>query len=140
MYKRIIFLLNITFFFNSLYFILLSLLQFHNQSNLIFDYLKGKTSWFYSTSTGMGANTFGYIIYFILSPFNLLTLIGGEGNQFFVVNIVFALKLICIGCVAVWFMKKYFKNLNMQTITALAIMYTFSAFVIRSTACSKSAA
>jgi len=100
------------------------------QSDLIFDYLKGRTSWFYSTSTGMGANTFGYIIYFILSPFNLLTLIAGEANQFFVVNIVFLLKLICIGCMAVWFIKKNFKNVNAPIIIALSLLYVFSGYTL----------
>lgn len=100
------------------------------QSELIFDFLNGKSPLFYSTKFGTGANTFGYLIYFILSPFNLLMLLGGEGNLQYSLNFVFILKLICICCVAIWFLKKYFKNLGTLKILILALSYTFCGYML----------
>ena len=100
------------------------------QSELIFDFFNGKSPLFYSTKFGTGANTFGYLIYFILSPFNLLMLLGGEGNLQYSLNIVFILKLICICCVAIWFLKKYFKNLGALKTLILALSYTFCGYML----------
>ena len=99
-------------------------------SELIFDWFKGESPLFYSTSVGLGTNTFGYLIYFILSPFNILTLLGGEGNLFFSVNIVFLLKLITIGCLACWFIKKYFKNVGSLITISFSILYTFCGYML----------
>lgn len=99
-------------------------------SELVFDFLNGKSPLFYSTSFLTGANTFGYLIYFILSPFNLLMLAGGEGNLFFSLNIVFVLKLITICCVSIWFLKKYFPNLSPLKILILSLSYTFCGYML----------
>ena len=99
-------------------------------SELVFDFLNGKSPLFYSTSFLTGANTFGYLIYFILSPFSLLMLAGGEGNLFFSLNIVFVLKLITICCVSIWFLKKYFPNLSPLKILILSLSYTFCGYML----------
>jgi len=99
-------------------------------SELIYDFFEGDAPLFYTTKTGLGANTFGYLVYFILSPFNLLTLIGGKGNVIYTVNVVFALKIICIGCIATWFIKKYFKKLSAIQIITLSIMYAFCGYML----------
>lgn len=98
-------------------------------SETIFDFLKGESPLFYSESFLAGANTFGYLIYFILSPFNLLLLLGGEGNLYFSINIVFVLKLVTICCTAIWFIKKYFPKLNTINIIILSLSYTFCGYM-----------
>ncbi|MBR1984143.1 MAG: YfhO family protein, partial [Clostridia bacterium] len=99
-------------------------------SELIFDWFKGESPLFYSTSIGLGANTFGYLIYFILSPFNLLILLGGSGNLLFSVSIVFLFKLVTIGCFACWFIKKYFKNVGSLLTIAFSVAYTFCGYML----------
>lgn len=99
-------------------------------SEVIFDFLNGKSPLFYSTSFLTGINTFGPLIYFILSPFNLALLLGGEGNLFFTLNIVFVLKLIVICSVSIWFLKKYFPNLSLLKILILSLSYTFCGYML----------
>lgn len=100
------------------------------QSELVYDWFSGKSPLFYSTSTGLGANTFGYLIYFILSPFNILALFGGAGNVMYSVNIVFVLKLATIACVACWFLKKYFDQLDGRLVISLSLLYTFCGYML----------
>ena len=97
-------------------------------SELVWEYFGGKSSLFYTTTTGMGANIFGYLVYFLLSPFNLLTLIGGKGNAIYMVNIVFAIKLVTIACVICWFLKHYFPNLKKPWVIVFSLLYTFSGY------------
>lgn len=99
------------------------------QLQLVFDFFQGKNSLFFTTSFGLGANTFGYLLYYLLSPFNLLLLIGGDGNTIYIYNIIFILKLIAICCVFIWFLKKYFKNLNSLSIILLSISYAFCGYM-----------
>jgi len=99
-------------------------------SELIYNFFSGESQLFYTTETGLGANTFGYLIYFILSPFNLLTLIGGKGNILYTVNIVFVLKLTVIGCISVWFVKHYFKDLKPISIISISLMYVFCGYML----------
>ena len=84
-------------------------------SELVYDFLQGKSPLFYTTLIGMGANTFGYLAYFILSPFNILALFGGAGNVVCMVNIIMLLKLMLIAYVICWFVKKYFNTFIINT-------------------------
>ena len=99
------------------------------QSQLIFDFFQGKSPLFYTNAYGLGANTFGYLLYYILSPFNLLTLIGGDGASIYVVNIIYVLKLLTICWVFTWFLKKYFNKLSSLYIYIISLSYCFCGYM-----------
>lgn len=91
--------------------------------DLIFDFLEGKSSLFYSTSLGGGMNTFGTIAYTILSPFSLIFLLGGRAGTYNMFCIVILLKLLLIALLACWFIRKFYKNVDEKWQILLSLLY-----------------
>ncbi len=96
--------------------------------DLIFDFFSGKASFSFSFFIGGGANTFGYLSYYIFSPFSIFLLMFGRANVLYAVNIVLILKLLTIGGVFCWFLKRNFK-LKTLNIVLLSLLYTFSGYM-----------
>ena len=74
----------------------------------LFDVIEGKSTLFYSYSIAGGADVFGGLAYFIVSPFSFLFLLFGDGRVAEAVVLVVPLKLICIALAGTWFSKKFF--------------------------------
>lgn len=96
--------------------------------DLIFDFLEGKSSLFYSTSLGGGMNTFGTIAYTILSPFSLIFLLGGRAGAYNMFTIVIVMKLLLIALLACWFIRKYYKNVNEKWQILLSLLYATGGY------------
>ena len=80
--------------------------------NLVFDFFEGKSSLFYTNSMSGGINTFGVLTYYIISPFSVFFLIFGRGGVYHAYTLVLVLKLITIGIVACFFIRKTFPKVN----------------------------
>ncbi len=74
----------------------------------LFDVIDGKSTLFYSYSIVGGADVFGGLAYFIISPFSFLFLLFGDGRVAEAVVVVIPLKLIAIALSGTWFAKKFF--------------------------------
>ena len=74
----------------------------------LFDVIQGKSTLFYSYSIAGGADVFGGLAYFIISPFSFLFLLFGDGRVAEAVVIVMPLKLIAIAVAGTWLAKKFF--------------------------------
>ena len=99
-------------------------------SELVFDFFEGKSSLFYTTKTGFGENIFAYLTYFIISPFSFVLFLGGRGNVIYAINFVFVLKLLVVGIVICWFIKKHFKNLSPLLVIVFSLAYVFSGYLL----------
>lgn len=97
--------------------------------NLIYDFFSGKASFSFSFFIGGGANTFGYLSYYILSPFSFLFFVLGRANLIYTVNIILFAKLLVIGIVFCYFLNKTFK-LNTLNTVLLSLLYTFSGYML----------
>ncbi len=77
-----------------------------------------------------GSDLVGDIIYTLLSPFNIIFVIFGPGAVFYVYPLVQTIKIISVTLVAIFFIRKYFKNLSNSAAFFIALLYTFGAFLM----------
>ena len=98
--------------------------------NLIFDFLEGKASLFYSTSVGGGLNTFGVLTYYVISPFSILFLIFGRGGIYYAYNLVLVLKAITTAVVACYFIRKTFPNINKIYQILFSVLYSVGGYFV----------
>lgn len=104
--------------------------QIAPMTTLIFDWFEGKSNLFYSTTFAGGANTFAGLLYFIISPFNLILLMGGRGGISYAMSFLFLIKVIVIAIVFCWFVRKYFKNIKDVYVIILSIFYAFCGYCL----------
>ena len=79
------------------------------------DLFFGDSSIFYSLSKSIGGETFGLFAYYLMSPFNLITLLFNEGNMTVAFEIILVLKMAFSGVTFMYYLnrrkKAEFKNL-----------------------------
>lgn len=95
----------------------------------LFDVFEGKSSLFYSTAIGGGADVFGTLCYCLISPFTWMFLLFGKGGAYYGVSIVLPLKLIAIGFSALYFLNTIFPTLKKPTKIILALLYAYCGYV-----------
>ena len=98
--------------------------------NLVFDFFEGKSSLFYTNSMAGGINTFGVLTYYIISPFSMFFLLFGRGGVYHAYTLVLVLKLITIGIVSCFFIRKTFPKINKVYQIVLSILYATSGYFV----------
>lgn len=84
----------------------------------------------WSWSLGGGMNQYGFIAYYLLSPFNLLALPFNASNIDIAFWLIIIVKTMCIGLTACYyFQRKSYEDRNLLCV-AFALIYTFSGFYI----------
>ncbi len=90
-------------------------------------FVKGN-SIFYSLSKSIGGEMYGLFAYYLMSPYNFITLLFQKGNVTFAFDIILILKMASAGVTFTYYLnrrkKADFKNLF------FAMMYVFSAYVL----------
>ena len=94
-----------------------------------YDVIEGKSSLFYSTAIIGGADVFGTLAYCAVSPFTFLFFICGKGNVFYAISYVLPIKLSCVACAAIFFIRKRFKNIPDHFTLTLAVIYAFCGYM-----------
>ncbi|MBO5334656.1 MAG: YfhO family protein [Clostridia bacterium] len=93
----------------------------------IFDVLKGRSSLFYSHALGGGADLFGSLAYFIVSPFSPLFLVLGEGMVAEAAALVIGLKIVLLAFVGTWFASTLF-SISKPACACLGVLYAFCGY------------
>ncbi|MBQ8320000.1 MAG: YfhO family protein [Clostridia bacterium] len=93
----------------------------------LFDVLDGKSTLFYSYSIVGGADVFGGLIYFIVSPFSFLFLLFGDGRVAEAAALVLPVKLVSISLAGTWFAKKFF-HIHEGICGAIGIVYAYCGY------------
>lgn len=93
----------------------------------LFDVMNGRSTLFYSNALGGGADVFGSLAYFIISPFSFLFLIWGEGMVAETVVIVLGLKIVLIAAMGAWFAVKMF-SIEKPVCALLGVLYAFCGY------------
>ena len=94
-----------------------------------FDVIEGKTSLFYSYAIAGGADVFGTLAYCCVSPFTFIFLLFGKGNAYYGTAIVLPLKIVCVGCAALYYIRKRFPEIHPVMQFVLALSYAFSGYL-----------
>ncbi len=94
----------------------------------LFDVIDGRSSLFYSHAVAGGADVFGSLAYFIISPFSVLFLFFGDGNVANAAFLVVCLKLMTIAFSGAWFSRKLFKNIPSYVCAAVGIVYAYCGY------------
>lgn len=94
----------------------------------LFDVLDGKSSLFYSYAIAGGADVFGSLAYFFISPFSFLFLLFGDGNVYNACGIVLALKLSAAAFAGARLAEKHCKNLPAYLVAALGVVYAYCGY------------
>lgn len=94
----------------------------------LFDVLQGKSSLFYSYAIAGGADVLGTFLYFFISPFSFVFLLGGDGMVAHMSSIVMLLKLATICFSGVWFAKYLFRGIPEYLCAAIGIVYTYCGY------------
>lgn len=79
-------------------------------------------------NTSWGMNFFGHLVYYITSPFTLITLIVPRVDVYKCVSIITFLKFLTASLTSLYFFKYYFKKINSWGQIAISLMYTFCGF------------
>lgn len=95
----------------------------------IFNAIIGRSDLFFSFDFVNGSSFFGNIFYSCISPFNLLIILGGRRGVIYLFPLVVILKFITIACVAMFFIRKYFKNISKVHAIIFTLLYVFSGYV-----------
>ena len=95
----------------------------------LFDVINGKSSLFYSYAIAGGADVFGTLMYFIISPFSFLFLIFGAGKVAEAACVVMACKLFVLAAIGCWFARKLFQNIPGILCVAIGIVYTYCGYM-----------
>ncbi len=93
----------------------------------IFDVIKGRSSLFYSHALGGGADLFGSLAYFIVSPFSPLFLVLGEGMVAEAAALVIGLKIVLLAFVGTWFASTLF-SVSKPACACLGVLYAFCGY------------
>lgn len=94
-----------------------------------FYFLEGKTSLFYVKNSLGGVDMFQSICFMFLSPFTFIILLFGKGHTYYAMSFILPLKIACIGCSALFYMKKRFPNLNSVVAFLIAVLYSVCGYV-----------
>ena len=93
----------------------------------LFDVLKGRSALFYSHALAGGADVFGSLAYFIVSPFSPLFLILGEGMVAEATTYVLCLKLMTLAFVGTWFASTMF-DIEKPICACLGVLYAYCGY------------
>ena len=93
----------------------------------VFDALKGRSSLFYSHAIAGGADLFGSLAYFIVSPFSPLFLVFGEGMVAEAAVLVLGLKIVLLAFVGVWFAMTQFR-IHKLACACLGVLYAYCGY------------
>ncbi len=93
----------------------------------LFDVLKGRSSLFFSYAIAGGADVFGSLAYFILSPFSPLFLVFGEGMVAEAAVLVIAAKLAAIALIGTWFASTQFQ-LPRLACACMGVLYAYCGY------------
>ncbi|MBQ4269078.1 MAG: YfhO family protein [Clostridia bacterium] len=94
----------------------------------LFDVMDGKSALFYSYAVAGGADVFGSLAYFFISPFSFLFLLFGDGNVAKSCFLIVCLKLGTIAFSGSFFARKYFKNIPAYLCAAIGIVYAYCGY------------
>lgn len=92
-----------------------------------FDVFKGRSTLFYSNALGGGADMFGSLVYFVVSPFSPLFLVFGEGMVAEATVLVLGLKLGVIAWIGAWFATHLF-TIERPVCLCIGVLYTFCGY------------
>ncbi len=92
-------------------------------------FLEGKTSLFYVKDSLGGVDMFQSLCFMALSPFTIVILLFGKGNTYNAMSFVLPLKIACIGCSALFYIKKRFPNINSLVAFSIALLYSVCGYV-----------
>ena len=95
----------------------------------LFDVFDGKSSLFYSYAIAGGADVFGSLMYFFISPFSIFFLALGDGMVAEASFLVMALKLASVAIVGAWFAYKQFKNIPDYLCCAIGVLYAYCGYM-----------
>ena len=93
----------------------------------LFDAMKGRSTLFYSPALAGGADVFGSLAYFIVSPFSPLFLVFGEGMVAEAAVLVIGLKLVCIAAIGAWFAVTMFR-IEKPICACLGALYAYCGY------------
>ena len=93
-----------------------------------FSVLDGTSGLFHTFYIGRGMDMFGTFAYFAISPFTFLFLILGRTGTVYMASIVLPLKAVCSSASAIWFTKKYFKNIPEYFVAVFGILYALGGY------------
>ena len=93
----------------------------------IFDVLKGRSSLFYSHAIAGGADMFGSLAYFIVSPFSPLFLAFGEGMVAEAAVLVLGLKIVLLAFVGTWFASTQF-HIHKIACACVGVLYAYCGY------------
>lgn len=96
------------------------------------NFFKGETSLFFSRNVMGGADMFQSLCFMMVSPFTIIFLLCGSQNAYIAINIVLPLKVIAIGCSAIFYITKRFPKLNPIAVFMVAIVYSLCGYAISS--------
>ncbi len=94
-----------------------------------YNVFEGTSSLFHSFFVGGGMDTFGILAYCSVSPFTILLLLGGKGNVIYMVSIVLPIKVACVACSALWFIKKQFPSIHRFYAVILSLLYATGGYL-----------
>ena len=92
-----------------------------------FDVFKGRSTLFYSNALGCGADMFGSLVYFVVSPFSPLFLVFGEGMVAEATVLVLGLKLGVIAWIGAWFATHLF-TIERPVCLCIGVLYAFCGY------------
>ena len=93
----------------------------------LFDVMKGRSALFYTHALAGGADVFGSLAYFIVSPFSPFFFVFGEGMVAEAAVIVLCLKILALAAVGTWFSSKFFK-IEKPICACLGVLYAFCGY------------
>lgn len=82
----------------------------------------------YSFNFGVGENLFPVVAYYLISPFNLLVLLGNVSQIPTTITLILILKLACVSMAMVWFLEHHFSQTSWLTI-GIGLAFALSGFV-----------
>ena len=86
------------------------------------------SSIFYSLSKSLGGEVYGLIAYYLMSPFNIISLLFKKGNMTLAYDIILILKVSACSVSMIYFLNT--KKKNDFTNLIFGMMYAFSSYVV----------
>lgn len=96
----------------------------------IFTIFEGKSTCVYTNAFVGGTEILSTILYMLLNPFYILALPFGKTNIMNGFSLVLFAILVFDAFIFLWFSKKYFKNIKVYTRILLALIFTFSGYMM----------
>ena len=109
----------------SQYDLLAQIAPFIEHMYAVFD---GRSSLFHSYYILGGADVFGTLAYFIISPFSFLFLVCGPGNVYFATSYVVAAKLCVIATVAIWYIRRMCPRVTAWQTVLCSLLYAYCGY------------